>query len=48
MEIEISWHYYKYLVMYRIHGHDLSPSSQAAHMVQRSFFLFLLLFFSLN
>ena len=48
MEIEISLHYYKYLVMYRIHGHDLSPSSQDAHMVQRSFSFFLLLFFSLN
>lgn len=34
--------------MYRIHGHDLSPSSQAAHMVQWSFSLFLLLVFSPN
>ena len=40
MEIEISQHNYKYSVMYRIHGHDLSPSSQAAHMVQWSFSLF--------
>lgn len=53
MEIEISWRYFKYLVMYRIHGHDLFPSSQTAqwsfsHPTYASFFLFLFSSFALN